>query len=129
MPTYDYFCKSCEEHFSKILPMSKYNEPQQCTHCGEKGCGRAFIKAPNMVFRGDDWSTKNERIKRQMKAKNKKLTARQNEMKRDAPNVSLAPNVDGERVDSWTDAQKLAKSKGKNTESYEKHIQKEKKGK
>ena len=50
-------------------------------------------------------------------------------MKRDT-NVggSLAPNVDGERVDSWSDAQKLAKSKGKSAESYEPLVQKEKKG-
>ncbi len=48
-----------------------------------------------------------------------------NEMKRDAPAVTLAPNVDGERVDSWSDAQKLAKSKGKNADSYNALVQKE----
>ena len=91
---------------------------------------KLFKPTRNMIFKGDGWSTKNERIKRQMRAKNKKLDARSNEMKRDT-NVggTLAPNVDGERVDSWSDAQKLAKSKGKNTDSYEPLVQKEKKGK
>ena len=46
-------------------------------------------------------------------------------MKRDAPNVTLVPNVNGERVDSWSDAQKLAKDLGKNTESYNSLIKKE----
>jgi len=128
MPTYDFQCKSCGEYFQKTLPMSRCTEKQQCTNCGAEGADRAWFRPPSMVFKGDDWSTKNERIKRQMKNKNKKLTARQNEMKRDAPNVTLAPNVDGERVESWSEAQKLAKSKGKNTESYESHIAKEKKG-
>lgn len=83
-----------------------------------------------MIFKGDGWSTKNERIKAQMRKKNEKLDARQNEMRNDT-NVGgrLTPNVDGERVDSWSEAQKLAKSKGKETASYEPLIQKEKKGK
>ena len=61
-----------------------------------------------------------------MREKNKKLDARTAEMKRDAPNVSLAPNVEGQRVDSWSEAQRLAKSKGKNTEYYETLIAKDK---
>jgi hypothetical protein len=41
---------------------------------------------------------------------------------------SLAPNVDGERTDSWSDATKLAKSKGKDTSGYEKYARKERSG-
>jgi predicted nucleic acid-binding Zn ribbon protein len=111
----------------RILPMSECKTEQMCAVCGNTL--RKLLTAPNVIFKGDGWSTKNERIKRQMRDKNKKLTAKQNEMKRDAPNVDLAPNVDGQRVDSWSDAQKLAKSKGKDTKSYEPLIAKEKSNK
>ena len=46
-------------------------------------------------------------------------------MKRDGPGITLAPNVSGERVESWADAQKLAASKGKDTSSYESLVRKE----
>lgn len=99
--------------------------PQPCPKCGTEN-ERAFRPTTNFILKGDGWAGKNARIKNQMREKNKKLDARQNEMKRDAPSVTLAPNVDGERVDSWSEAQKLAKSKGKSTESYEPLIAKEK---
>ena len=54
-----------------------------------------------------------------MAEKNRKLDERQKEKQRySSGNISLAPNVGGERVDSWSEAQKLAGSLGKNTESY-----------
>ena len=124
MPYYPYRCDQCDVDETRILPMSEYKTEQMCAVCGNTL--RKLMTSPNVVFKGDGWSTKNERIKRQMRDKNKKLTAKQNEMKRDAPNVDLAPNVDGQRVDSWSDAQKLAKSKGKDTKSYEPLIAKEK---
>lgn len=124
MPHYPYRCYDCGAEETRILPMSEYNSTQLCSVCGS--VLSKLLTSPNVVFKGDGWSTKNERVKRQMRDKNKKLTAKQNEMKRDAPNVDLAPNVDGQRVDSWSDAQKLAKSKGKETKSYEPLIAKEK---
>ena len=130
MPTYIYNCKKCQDEYTLYqIPMADHDKEQPCPECGTKN-KKLFRPSTNMIFKGDGWSTKNERIKRQMRAKNKKLDARSNEMKRDT-NVggTLAPNVDGERVDSWSDAQKLAKSKGKNTDSYEPLVQKEKKGK
>jgi len=127
MPQYPYRCDACDINELLILPMSEFNSTQTCSECGQPM--RKEVTAPNVIFKGDGWSTKNERVKRQMRDKNKKLTAKQDEMKRDSSNVSLAPNVDGERVDSWSDAQKLAKSKGKDTKSYEPLVAKEKSSK
>jgi putative heme iron utilization protein len=108
--------------------MDDHAVPQPCPSCGAENL-KLWKPTTNMIFKGDGWSTKNARIKRQMKDKNVKLDQRQEEMKRDTKvGGRLAPNVDGERVDSWSDAQKLAKSKGKNTESYAPLIAKEKKG-
>ena len=128
MPFYDYKCSDCDTEYQCRIPMDDHAVPQPCPSCGAENL-KLWKPTTNMIFKGDGWSTKNERIKRQMRAKNAKLDQRQDEMKRDT-NVGgrLAPNVDGERVDSWSDAKKLAKSKGKNTESYAPLIAKEKKG-
>ena len=124
MPIYEYQCESCEHQFQKMLPVSQCSDPQSCGKCGEGA--RKLISSVNFNLSGDGWAGKNARIKKQMEAKNRRLTARQNEMKRDAPSVTLAPNVDGERVDSWAEASRLARSKGKNTAEYDKRARKEK---
>jgi len=105
--------------------MADYKIPQPCPDCNTNN-PKLFKPTRNFILKGDGWAGKNHKIKQQMREKNKKLDARTAEMKRDASNVALAPNVNGERVDSWSEAQKLARSKGKNTESYEPHIAKEK---
>jgi putative FmdB family regulatory protein len=125
---YPYKCSKCEHEYICSIPMDDYKIPQPCPECGVKN-EKLFRPTRNFILKGDGWAGKNSRINQQMREKNKKLDARTAEMKRDAPNVTLAPNVDGERVDSWSDAQKLAKSKGKSTESYEPMIAKEKESK
>jgi putative FmdB family regulatory protein len=128
MPMYDYKCSKCESNYSLRVSIDHYKVSQPCPHCGAEN-QKLFQPCTNHIFPGDGWSTKNERIKRQMRKKNAKLDTRSAEMKRET-NVGgrLAPNVDGERVDSWSEAAQLAKSKGKNTDSYQPLIAKEKKG-
>jgi putative FmdB family regulatory protein len=126
MPTYTYHCDTCDTPFEKTLRMSQSGDPQDCPECG-KGPARKTITGMNFILKGDGWAGKNNRIAGQMRRKNQRLDAKQAEMKRDAPSVTLAPNVDGERVDSWSDASKLAKSKGKDTSGYEKRAKVEKK--
>jgi len=60
-----------------------------------------------------------------MAEKNRKLKAKEEQMKRDAPGMRLAPNVEGERVDTWSEAKRLAESKGKDGSSYDPMIKKE----
>lgn len=118
MPIYEYQCESCDHQFQKMLPVSQCSDPQACGECGSGS--RKLISSVNFNLAGDGWAGKNDRIKRQMAAKNKRLDAKQAEMKRDAPGMTLAPNVNGERVDSWSEASRLAKSKGKDTTGYDK---------
>jgi len=88
---------------------------------------KKLISLPNFILKGDDWVGKNLRIKSQMAERNRKASIRQEQLKREAPGVRLAPNVEGERVDSWSEAKKLAASKGKDTTSYDAKIREEKK--
>lgn len=122
---YHYTCNDCEIKYTANIPMDDHDIPQPCPECGKK-IEKDWRPTTNFILKGDGWAGKNERIKNQMKKKNERLDARQNEMKRDQPNVTLAPNVDGERVDSWSEARSLAASKGKNTQSYDAMVAKEK---
>jgi len=60
-----------------------------------------------------------------MKKRTDHFKRKTEEQKRDAPPVTLAPNVDGERTDTWVEARKLAASKGKDPSSYDKMVKKE----
>lgn len=123
MPFYDYECPKCGSNFDRMLPISRYDEPQTCD-CGS--VAKKVISAVGFVLKGDDWPGKNLRIKGQMAQKNQRIVSRQNEMKREAPAVTLAPNVNGERAESWSDAQKIASSKGLNADSYNAKVREEK---
>lgn len=126
MPTYAYHCDHCELDFEKILPISRYDEPQNCPNCNEGPC-KKMVTLPNFILKGNGWSGKNLKIKRQMAEKNRRLDAKQRERQLDGSGgVTLAPNVGGERVESWSEASKLAKSQGKDTSGYDKLAAKEK---
>ena len=124
MPMYEYQCNDCEEHFERRLSISDFDQPQDCPSCEAPGAERLISKT-SFVLKGDGWAGKNGRINRQMATKNRHLATKENQMKRDAPVATLAPNVEGERVGSWSEAQKLAASKGKDTASYDAHVRKE----
>jgi len=95
-----------------------------CPTCGVQA-QRVIASVRGFNLAGDNWPSKAGRIKDQMRKKNQRLSAKSNEKRVDQPGMTLAPNVEGERVGSWGEAQKLAASKGKDTSSYEPMVQKE----
>jgi len=123
MPIYDYECLKCEEFFDKVVPLAEYDHPQVCPTCGEPAQRR--VTAPGFILKGDNWPSKAGRIRGQMAKKNARLDIKSEERRHEAPGMTLAPNVGGERVDSWSDAQKLAASQGKDTSSYDPLVRKE----
>ena len=125
MPTYRYECKSCLHRFEEFCSIAA-SESIPCEKC--QGKTMKLMSPVNLNFPGDDWVSKNLRIKKQMREKNQLLNEKQKERQfYDRGKIpTLAPNVNGERVDSWSDAQKLAKDKGLNTSSYDKMVHKEK---
>jgi putative FmdB family regulatory protein len=124
MPTYTYRCESCTLDFEKFLPMSRFREPQACPECGASPATKT-VTATNFILKGDGWAGKNNRIRGQMAKKNQRLAQKENEYKKDA-GIKLAPNVGGQRVDSWSEASKLAASQGKDTSGYDSLARKEK---
>lgn len=124
MPSYVYKCNGCLCEFIVTKKMSESSRPEVCAEC-LSGDTNKIPAMPQVLFKGDSWGDKNSRIKKQMSEKNKRLDTISNERKHDAPMSTLVPNVDGERVDSWAEAQKLAESKGKVSETYAQMVQKE----
>ena len=128
MPTYTYICSRCDNAFEKLLCLAEYDEPQDCPECGPAaGRARRIITPVGFVLKGDGWSGKNLKIKRQMLKRRGRLAGKEREQKHDAPGMTLAPNVEGQRVGSWAEAQRLAKSRGKNASSYDGIVRKERK--
>lgn len=124
MPIYTFRCSTCEKTFDKGLSRENRTEPQVCA-CG--GEAQQTVSDVGFVMKGDGWVGKNMKIKEQMAAKNARLTQKGREKLRDAPGMTLVPNVAGERVDSWQEAKRLAASLGKDTSSYDAKIEVEKK--
>lgn len=122
MPTYAYKCPQCSHTFDVRKSVAEYESPEPCPECNTQA--EKQITGMRFNLPGDDWPGKNMRIKKQMAAKNARLRKKEEEIKRDAPGVTLAPNVGGERVDSWSEAKKLAESKGKDGSSYDPYIRK-----
>lgn len=129
MATYPYECQSCEHQFEIEMRMSEYDPKTRppCPECSSEEVIRIFTP-PMINFSGDGWSTKNGRVAGQMREKNRRLAAKEREMKGDGMLPSLQPNVGGERTESWSDAAKLAKSKGKDASGYESYARKERTG-
>ena len=124
MPVYEYTCNACEHEFEVTKRITEYQTPEACPEC--EGEGRRVIRTPvNFNLPGDGWASKNGRIAKQMARKNQRLKRLTEEQKREQPAVTLSPNVDGERTESWADAQKLAASKGKDASSYDGMVKKE----
>ena len=126
MPNYEYQCEGCDHSFERMLRIANYRDPQECPECGHGPAKKLISGGSGFILRGDGWAGKNNRVKGQMRRKNQRLKGREDQWKKDA-GVTLAPNVGGERTESWSDASKLAASQGKDTSGYNKLARKEKK--
>jgi len=130
MPVYEFSCLECKELFEVTCPMADRTLPRRCPICNSENTQK-IISLCGFVLKGDDWPGKNIRINGQMASKNRRLHRKKIEMKGDKTVPKLIPNVDGERVNNWSEAKRLASSKGKETSSYDSHIrgeEKERKG-
>ena len=120
MPAYDYKCNSCGE--VKEYVHSMLENPDYKCDCGS-GMERLFTpNTSGFIFRGGT-DTINWKEKRHHLKVSEKLALKQKEK----VGPKLRPNIAGVEVDSWSDAQKMAKEAGLNHESYTPLVEKEKK--
>jgi len=125
MPSYSYQCTGCAESFEKYLPIQDRDAAVECPVCGAVSEKRVAGTVGG-VLKGDGWPGKNLQCRADMSARRERVGRREEQIRRDGPMLRLAPNVDGEEVGSWTEAQKLASSKGKDTSLYAEKVRQEK---
>jgi len=125
MPTYDYQCPKCEKVEEHVHSMKE--EPKiTCKKCKKKMARKISYNGGGFIFKGGT-SSIHDREKRQRKKRSEQLEVKQQKYRHDSPQVQ--PNIAGHRTDSWSDAQKMAKEAGMNTESFTPYVEKEKKKK
>lgn len=117
MPSYNYECPDCAESFERFLSIQDRDSVVECPVCGTVSEKRVAGTVGG-VLKGDGWPGKNIRCRADMSARRERVGRKEEQIRRDGPMLRLAPNVDGEEVDSWSEAQRLAASKGKDTALY-----------
>ena len=124
MPIYTFHCNACDKDFDRMVPLADFELKQPCEAC-QSGETERVICAVGVNFVGDDWVSKNGRVKKAMADRRAMAGRKQEERLRDAPPVKLVPNVEGERVSNWSEAQRLAADKGKDATTYAPMVAKE----
>lgn len=125
MPRYDYKCPDCEAVEEHIHSMKETPEIK-CSECGGTMTRLISRNFAGFSIKGGTasihWKEKRQRLKNR-----EELGRRQKERWGDG--IQAAPNIAGVRQESWSDAQKLAKECGLNSDSYTPYVEKEKKTK
>jgi putative FmdB family regulatory protein len=126
MPRYDYKCPSCGT-VEEVIHSIKQDPEIVCPVCAPEGNavvmqrlisgGGGFILGSTETM---GWKENRLRVK-----KNAELGLKQME-RYGSTGTSLVPNVGGETVATWSEAQKLARDKGKNADSYNAKVEVEK---
>ena len=114
MPKYTLLCKQCGDT-KDVVHSIKQELFFSCT-----ACDIPMVKTignPNIHLKGDNWTGKLLKEKDLRTQKSQYLSKKQ---RLEHTPDKVLPNVDGQVVSSWSDAKKLAKSKGYNTASYDK---------
>ena len=122
MPTYEYLCKECDLIHEQIHSMLESPE-FKCSECGSI-MERQISHNCNFIIKGEsvskDWKEERFRIKKSAGMGVKQID------RWGTGGQALRPNVAGVETDSWSDAAKLAKEAGINTDTYQPMIKKEK---
>jgi putative regulatory protein, FmdB family len=122
MACYDYKCKTCGRIEEQIHFMNERPEIK-CSICGGVMEKQFTPNIGGFIMKGgteaSHWKEKRTRM-----SKRESLGVKQRERYGTGPKIQ--PNVAGMEVDSWKDAQSVAKEAGLNTQSYEPYVQKEK---
>lgn len=110
MAFYDMKCPECEtvievEHSVHETP--EYN----CQACGSV-LERVFTPISFKLVGDNGWPSKAFRQKEYWRKVNENLDSRKEERLREHPSLKLVPNVNGEQVENWKEAQAIVKEKG-----------------
>lgn len=115
---YDFKCTQCGCVQDMILSISDSDKEYPCNKCGRISSRRTFIASNwcgQMVLKGE-WPGK---LIKESNYRNKQSEELKVKQRKRYSKPTLTPNVNGEFVDSWDDAKKLACDKGYATDQYD----------
>ena len=72
MPTYDYKCIQCG-HIQEEFHFIKKNPNVKCEKCNAKSKKIFSVNDTNFILKGNDWPSRDSRMKTTMTAKNSKM--------------------------------------------------------
>jgi len=125
MPTYDYKCPICSA-VKEVLHRIVEDPEITCDECGARDIKSVMTRLiSGGYFNLGSTETMAWKEKRYRVKKNAKLEMRQMERYGQAAGT-LVPNVGGEVTDTWEDAAKLARDKGKDSLTYAPKVVEEK---
>jgi len=126
MPTYDYRCPDCGT-VQEVIHSIKKDPIVECPKCVEDGTSvqMSRVITGGAGFNLGSTETMGWREKRLRVKKNASLSLKQME-RYGTEGTPLVPNVDGQATETWSEAAKIAGSKGKDTLSYAKKVAEEK---
>ena len=126
MPTYDYGCPKCKIKKDEFHGMSE-SPVIVCPQCGGKMDKLISPNFGGVIFKGGTPAI-HDREKRNRKKRSEQLAQKQKSKYGDL-SPRIRPNIAGVETESWSDAQKMAKEAGMNSDSYTPWVEKEKKKK
>jgi putative FmdB family regulatory protein len=125
MPSYDYKCEHCG-HIQEVIHRITEDPVIPCPKCMNHDVRIPMVRQiSGGYFNLGSTETMAWREKRQRTRNNAALELKQME-RYGKSSGTLVPNVDGETTESWSDAAKLARDKGKDTMTYQSKIVEEK---
>jgi transcription elongation factor Elf1 len=123
---YDFQCESCNT-LTEVKCSHRDFEAKKASGVSCRSCGATaqYVFNPSGVqisFTGDAWSDKNYKEKAYRKRRSAYMKQRQNLVHK---RPELIPNYEGEEAGSWEEAADAARQAGKNDQSYQPLIQRE----
>jgi len=115
MPIYMFKCVECEKSQEEIHKIENIPDLMPCHSCG--GEAKRTLSQVSVQLKGYGFPGRDMKEKKYRTGRHAEMGRRQRESH--AVSSKVTPNVGGELCDSWSDAAKLAKEKGKDAASYE----------
>jgi len=122
MPQYDFKCSHCGFTTELTLQVSQRNTHPVCPECTE-AMSKTFIAANwegQMSLKGM-WVSKGIKEDKYRARRGVEMSKRQRD-RYGSTLPTLAPNVNGERVESWKEAKEIVASQGADTSTYDQKV-------
>jgi putative FmdB family regulatory protein len=96
MPTYNYVCTKCENIQEKMHSFS-VNPEVLCELCNNI-CEKQFSPSTNFVLKGNNWPSKDFKMKKDMSNKNEKMKIKMNDREKSGEAVTTLGQIKNKKI-------------------------------